>query len=99
MSVTLHSSLGDIKVEVACDLAPASSKNFLALCAMGQYDGTSFHRVVAGFCAQGGDPTGTGKGGRAFNGQYQDDEFHSALKVSRAARSKVPRRRRLYGRT
>jgi len=77
MSVTLHTSLGDIKVELYCDTAPRCSFNFLALCASGYYDGTVFHRNMKGFMAQGGDPTGTGKGGASVWGGCFDDEFHA----------------------
>lgn len=76
MSVTLHTSLGDIKAEVFCDTAPRTSFNFLALAASGYYDGTLFHRNISGFMIQGGDPTGTGKGGASIWGGKFPDEFH-----------------------
>ncbi|KAJ8604322.1 hypothetical protein CTAYLR_002485 [Chrysophaeum taylorii] len=76
MSVTLHTSLGDIKLEVFCDTAPRTSFNFLALAASGYYDGTLFHRNIPGFMVQGGDPTGTGKGGTSIWGGAFPDEFH-----------------------
>lgn len=67
-AVTLHTSLGDIKLELACDAAPRASANFLAHAAAGTYDGTVFHRSVPGFVLQGGDPGAppTGKGGVAL---------------------------------
>ena len=65
-AVTLHTTLGDIKLELACDAAPAACANFLAHAAAGTYDGTCFHRSVPRFVLQGGDPTGTGKGGSAL---------------------------------
>ena len=61
MSVTLHTSLGDIKFELFCDGAPKTCKNFLALAASNYYDNSSFHRNMKKFMIQGGDPTGTGK--------------------------------------
>ncbi|KAE9042977.1 hypothetical protein PR001_g3483 [Phytophthora rubi] len=76
MSVTLHTTLGDIKIEVCCDTAPRTAENFLALCASGAYDGTKFHRNMKGFMVQGGDPTSTGKGGQSIWGGAIDDEFH-----------------------
>uniref|UniRef100_K3X4J3 Peptidyl-prolyl cis-trans isomerase n=1 Tax=Globisporangium ultimum (strain ATCC 200006 / CBS 805.95 / DAOM BR144) TaxID=431595 RepID=K3X4J3_GLOUD len=76
VSVTLHTTLGEIKIEVFCDTAPRSAENFLALCACGAYDGTRFHRNMKGFMVQGGDPTGTGKGGESIWGGKFDDEFH-----------------------
>ncbi|KAF7106225.1 hypothetical protein CFC21_106974 [Triticum aestivum] len=80
MSVTLHTNLGDIKVEVHCDQVPRTAENFLALCASGYYDGTVFHRNIKGFMVQGGDPTGTGKGGASIWGGKFADEFREALK-------------------
>ncbi|CAM9677777.1 unnamed protein product [Chrysoparadoxa australica] len=76
MAVTLHTSLGDLKIEVFCDLVPHTAENFLALCASGYYDKTKFHRNIKGFMIQGGDPTGTGKGGESIWGGQFDDEFH-----------------------
>ncbi len=43
-SVTLHTNLGDIKLELYCEEAPRTAQNFLALCASGYYDGVIFHR-------------------------------------------------------
>jgi peptidyl-prolyl cis-trans isomerase-like 3 len=57
-SVTLHTSLGDIKLEVYCEEVPRTTENFLALAASGYYNGTLFHRNIRGFMIQGGDPTG-----------------------------------------
>ncbi|KAG5181949.1 hypothetical protein JKP88DRAFT_349056 [Tribonema minus] len=76
MAATLHTSLGDIKVELYCDLTPKTAYNFLALAASGYYDGTKFHRNIKGFMIQGGDPTGTGKGGESIWGDSFADEFH-----------------------
>jgi peptidyl-prolyl cis-trans isomerase-like 3 len=76
MSVTLHTSLGDLKIELFCDLVPRAAENFLALAASGTYDGTKFHRNMKGFMVQGGDPTGTGKGGESIWGGAMVDEFH-----------------------
>ncbi|KAI3426947.1 hypothetical protein D9Q98_006891 [Chlorella vulgaris] len=77
MSVTLHTTHGDIKVELFCEDAPRSAENFLALAASGYYDGTIFHRNIKAFMVQGGDPTGTGKGGRSIystaNGKFPDE--------------------------
>ena len=60
--MTLHTDVGDIKIELHCDLCPKTCENFLALCASNYYDGCIFHRNMKGFMAQTGDPTGTGKG-------------------------------------
>lgn len=68
---------GDIVVELFADRAPLTVENFVNLARSGFYDGTTFHRVIAGFMAQGGDPTGTGTGGPGY--QF-GDEFHPTLR-------------------
>ncbi|GIL92325.1 hypothetical protein Vretimale_19576 [Volvox reticuliferus] len=77
--VRLHTNLGDLNVELHCDLAPRTCENFLALCDMGYYDGTVFHRSIKNFMIQGGDPTGTGKGGESIFGPGFRDELDSRL--------------------
>lgn len=62
-----------------------SIQNFLALCGSGYYDGTIFHRNIKGFMIQGGDPTGTGKGGTSIWGKKFNDEIRESLKVSSSA--------------
>jgi peptidylprolyl isomerase len=59
--VLLHTSMGDITVELRNDM-PITAGNFKSLVQSGTYNGTIFHRVIAGFMIQGGDPTGTGHG-------------------------------------
>ena len=68
---------GDIVVELYADRAPRTVENFINLARAGFYDGTTFHRVIGGFMAQGGDPTGTGTGGPGY--QFAD-EFHPSLR-------------------
>lgn len=68
---------GDITVELFADRAPRTVENFVNLARAGFYDGTTFHRVIGGFMAQGGDPTGTGTGGPGY--QFAD-EFHPTLR-------------------
>ncbi|KAJ4775229.1 Peptidyl-prolyl cis-trans isomerase [Rhynchospora pubera] len=80
MSITLHTNLGDIKCEIFCDEVPKTAENFLALSASGYYDGTIFHRNIKGFMIQGGDPTGTGKGGTSIWGKKFNDEIRESLK-------------------
>ena len=92
MAVTLHTSHGDLKLEIFCDTVPRTSFNFLALCGSGYYDGTLFHRNVKGFMLQGGDPTGTGKGGESIWGSKFADEVrqentHSARGILSMANS------------
>ena len=56
---------GDVYIELFPDLAPKTVAQIKTLTRQGFYDGTPFHRVIEGFMAQGGDPTGTGTGGQA----------------------------------
>ena len=70
---------GDIVAELYADRAPLTVENFVNLARSGFYDGTTFHRVIPGFMAQGGDPTGTGTGGPGY--QFRD-EFHPTLRHS-----------------
>lgn len=83
MSVTLHTDLGNIKIELYCEHAPKSCENFLALCASGYYDGCIFHRNIKGFMVQTGDPTNTGKGGQSIWGKFYEDELTEQLKHSK----------------
>ena len=57
---------GDIVVDLFAKEAPVTVNNFVFLAREGYYDDTTFHRVIANFMAQGGDPTGTGAGGPGF---------------------------------
>lgn len=74
---TITTKLGDIKIELFADKAPQTVNNFVFLAREGYYDGVTFHRVIKGFMAQGGDPTGTGRGGPGYTFA---DEFHPALR-------------------
>lgn len=56
MSVTLHTDLGDLKIELFCESVPKTAENFLALCASAQYDGSPFHRLIPSFMVQTGSP-------------------------------------------
>ena len=76
MSLTLHTTHGDLKIELYCQMTPKTCKNFLALCAKGYYDDTIFHRNIKKFIIQGGDPSGTGKGGKSiYDGEPFEDEI------------------------
>lgn len=72
-----HTGKGDITVELHAGKAPNTVNNFVFLARQGFYDGTLFHRVIADFMAQGGDPTGTGRGGPGYK---FEDEFHKSLR-------------------
>ena len=68
----IETKFGEIELELLADKAPGHVKNFTDLAKKGFYDGTTFHRVIPGFMIQGGDPTGTGRGGPGYR---FDDEF------------------------
>ncbi|KAJ8955059.1 hypothetical protein NQ314_006939 [Rhamnusium bicolor] len=80
MAVTLHTDLGNIKIELFCESCPKACENFLALCASDYYNGCLFHRNIKGFIVQTGDPAGTGKGGNSIWGKKFEDEFKEQLK-------------------
>jgi peptidyl-prolyl cis-trans isomerase SDCCAG10 len=65
-SCILHTTAGDISLELFAQQTPLTARNFLQHCLDGYYDGTIFHRLVPGFILQGGDPTGTGNGGESI---------------------------------
>lgn len=65
-SVILHTTHGDLSVELFAKQTPLTCRNFLQHCLDGYYDNTIFHRLVPGFILQGGDPTGTGNGGESI---------------------------------
>jgi peptidyl-prolyl cis-trans isomerase B (cyclophilin B) len=64
---TLKTDRGDIRVELFAKDAPKTVNNFVFLAKDGFYDGVVFHRVIPGFMAQGGDPTGSGSGGPGYS--------------------------------
>ncbi|KAK3940578.1 cyclophilin-like domain-containing protein [Diplogelasinospora grovesii] len=82
--VAIETNMGSFTVELYYNHAPKACKNFSTLAKRGYYNGTLFHRVVDKFCIQGGDPTGTGKGGQSIYGAGFEDEFHPDLKYTGA---------------
>ncbi|KAK6537741.1 Peptidyl-prolyl cis-trans isomerase cyp10 [Orbilia ellipsospora] len=82
MSVTIHTELGDLKVEVFCEAVPKTAENFLALCASGYYDGCIFHRSIPSFILQTGDPSpNPGKSlGTPIYGAPFEDEIRPSLR-------------------
>jgi len=77
---TIETEKGDIALELFADKVPVTVNNFVFLAREGFYDETTFHRVIPGFMAQGGDPTGTGMGGPGYTFA---DEFDPALNHDR----------------
>ncbi|TMS38962.1 hypothetical protein L596_005575 [Steinernema carpocapsae] len=82
--VTLETSMGKISVELYWEHADRTCRNFTELSKRGYYNGTIFHRVIGDFMIQGGDPTGTGRGGESIYGSAFKDEIHPELKHSGA---------------
>ncbi|MCC6498976.1 MAG: peptidylprolyl isomerase [Anaerolineales bacterium] len=71
---------GEFTLELFADRAPLAVNNFVFLARDGFYNGVTFHRVIDGFMAQGGDPTGSGSGGPGYSFA---DEFESGLKFDK----------------
>ena len=76
-TAALQTDKGEITIELFADKTPKTVNNFVFLARAGFYNGTIFHRVIADFMAQGGDPTGTGRGGPGYR---FEDEFHPQLR-------------------
>lgn len=70
-SAVVETNRGSFTIELLTEVAPATVNNFVFLAREGFFDGTTFHRVIPGFVAQGGDPTGTGRGGPGY--RFQDE--------------------------
>ncbi|KAF2472118.1 cyclophilin-like protein [Lindgomyces ingoldianus] len=85
MSVTLHTSRGDLKLEIFCDAVPRTAENFLALCASDFYNGSPFHRLIPDFMVQTGSPASDPKS-KASTAIYDtptqlfEDEIRPALR-------------------
>ncbi|CAI9111273.1 OLC1v1011457C1 [Oldenlandia corymbosa var. corymbosa] len=77
--VRLQTTHGDLNIELHCDITPRTCENFLTLCERGYYNGVAFHRSIRNFMIQGGDPTGTGRGGESIWGKPFKDELNSKL--------------------
>ncbi|MBG7609447.1 MAG: peptidylprolyl isomerase [Anaerolineae bacterium] len=69
---TMETSKGTVSIDLFPEYAPKTVNNFVFLAGEGYYDGVSFHRVISNFMVQGGDPTGTGRGGPGYK---FEDEF------------------------
>jgi peptidyl-prolyl cis-trans isomerase-like 2 len=75
----IETNLGSLNVELQTETAPRAVWNFVQLAKKGYYNGVSFHRNIRNFMIQGGDPTGTGKGGTSIWGKNFQDEFDGPL--------------------
>lgn len=74
----IETNMGNLNVELHTDTAPKAVWNFTRLAQKGYYDGVAFHRNIPGFMIQGGDPSGTGRGGESIWGKNFDDELEGA---------------------
>jgi len=81
IKITLHTTAGDIDATLFSSKVPVTTSNFLNLAKRGYYNGISFHRVIANFMIQGGDPTGSGSGGPGYRFL---DEIDRTLKHNKA---------------
>jgi cyclophilin family peptidyl-prolyl cis-trans isomerase len=77
-TATFKTERGDIRVTLLADKAPVTVNNFVFLAREGFYDNITFHRVIPDFMVQGGDPTGTGRGGPGY--KFNDEPGALALK-------------------
>ncbi|KAJ7971612.1 Peptidyl-prolyl cis-trans isomerase [Quillaja saponaria] len=78
--VTLETSMGSFTVEMYYKHSPRTCRNFIELSRRGYYDNIKFHRIIKDFIVQGGDPTGTGRGGESIYGSKFEDEIKPELK-------------------
>lgn len=74
-TATLKTAKGDIVIQLFGDKAPITVNSFVFLARQGYFDGVTFHRVLPGFMAQGGDPLGTGGGGPGYEFQNEDSDL------------------------
>lgn len=95
--VTITMNTGDVmKAELYPETAPNTVNNFISLIKKGFYDGIGFHRIIAGFMIQGGDPDGNGMGGPGYSikGEFTSNGFKNDLKHSKGvlsmARTQIP---------
>ena len=95
--VTITMTTGDVmKAELYPETAPNTVNNFISLIKKGFYDGVGFHRIIAGFMIQGGDPDGNGMGGPGYSikGEFTSNGFKNDLKHSKGvlsmARTQIP---------
>ncbi len=90
IEATLKTDKGDIRVKIYASKAPVTAANFLNLSKRNYYDGVTFHRVVEDFVIQGGDPSGTGRGGPGY---FIENEIAPGIKHDRAGILSMARKR------
>ncbi len=82
-TVVLETNQGTIEIKLMPEVAPKACENFTKLAEKGYYDGLIFHRVIKNFMIQGGDPTGTGTGGKSIWGKPFEDEVAAYVKFDK----------------
>lgn len=83
----MKTNFGEIKIRLFPDVAPKAVENFITHAKSGYYNGITFHRVINDFMIQGGDPEGTGRGGKSIWGKPFKDEFSTMYRNLRGALS------------
>jgi len=81
--VVLETNQGNIEIKLMPEVSPKACENFVKLAEKGYYNGLIFHRVIKGFMIQGGDPTGTGRGGESVWGSSFEDEVTSSVQFDK----------------
>ena len=81
--IAFETSQGTIEIKLFKDIAPKTCENIIGLIEKNYYNGIIFHRVIKSFMLQGGDPTGTGRGGESVWGGKFEDEFSDKVKFDR----------------
>lgn len=81
--VEIETNQGTFEVALRPDIAPKATENFLKHAEEGYYNGVIFHRVIKGFMIQGGDPTGTGRGGKSIWNTPFEDEVSDSVKFDK----------------
>lgn len=81
--IIFETNQGTIEVELWPDIAPKACANMVGLAQKGYYDGIIFHRIIKDFMLQGGDPTGTGRGGESLWGGKFEDEVTESVQFNR----------------
>ena len=81
--VVFETTQGNFEITLKPEVAPKTCENFLGLVQKGYYEGTIFHRIIKEFMIQGGDPTGTGRGGESIWNKKFNDEFSPSVKFDK----------------
>ena len=82
-TVVLETNQGNVEIKLFPEIAPKTCENFVGLVKKGYYNGLIFHRTIKNFMIQGGDPTGSGRGGKSLWGGKFEDEFNDKVQFDR----------------